>query len=276
MSPAAIAIVQSLESSDPEVRRRATSRMADLNDVEAVGLVIRALGDEDWRVRKEASQIALGLGPVEELLQQLVALFQPGDNVGLRNAAVETLAAFGANAVRVVVTALGGLDADGRKLATEVLGRAQDASAMPALEQLSTDPDPNVRMGAVEAIGALGELAVDAASRNLVQVLSSGDLQERLAALEGLNRLGIVVPWAQLAPLMADPILRRPALAAASRSGCTAAASELARALDEDNPTLFRLALVGLADLALGEGPNGPLQRYSLTLGPSARPRRSR
>ena len=120
-----------LESPDPEVRRRATAVIPELPSADATVFgMIRALGDPDWRVRKEAGQIALLIGPSRHLVDQLVALLFPGDNVGLRNAAVETLAFFGRNGVPAVVRALPQLDADGKKLAAEILGRAQDPSAM--------------------------------------------------------------------------------------------------------------------------------------------------
>jgi HEAT repeat protein len=245
-------IDRDLDSPDPEVRRRATTAIPDLPPSVAAGYVVRALGDADWRVRKEAAQIALLLGPIPPLLDRLVELLFPGDNVGLRNAVVETLASFGRSAVPAVVAAIPKLDADGRKLAAEILGRAEDPSALGPLEQLLQDADPNVRTAAVEAIGDLGALAVDATSRILLRALDSGDLHMRLAALEGLNRLGVVIPWEKLRPLTSDPILRRAALAAASRTGRLEAADALAHALADDSPAMFRLALVGLAELALG------------------------
>ena len=141
-----------LESADPEVRRRATSAISELPPADAVALVVRALGDADWRVRKEASQIALLVGPTPRLLHDLVHRLFPGDNVGLRNAVVETLAAFGAPAVPPVVAVLHRLDADGKKLAVEVLGRSQEPSAMGAIERLLDDADANVRAAAIEAV----------------------------------------------------------------------------------------------------------------------------
>jgi len=241
-----------LDSPDPETRRRAVAVIPDLAQAEATDLVLRALGDGDWRVRKEASQIAFLLGPNPSLLERLVGALFPGDNVGLRNAVVETLASFGRSAVPPVVAALSRLDADGKKLAAEVLGRTHDPGAMTALERMLQDADPNVRTAALEAIGDLGSLAVDAASRILVGTLASNDMHMRLASLEGLNRLGVVVPWEKLGPLMPDRILRRAALAAASRSGRLEAAEALGRALGDESAAIFRLALIGLAELALG------------------------
>jgi HEAT repeat protein len=250
VTPAEIA--RDLDSPDPEVRRRATTVIPDLPAAEGTNYVVRALGDDDWRVRKEASQIALLLGPTPQLLDRLVELLFPGENVGLRNAVVETLASFGRSAIPAVTAAIPKLDPDGKKLAAEILGRAQDPSGLGALERLLEDEDANVRTAAVEAIGDLSPLAVDATSRILLRALEQGDLHMRLASLEGLNRLGVVVPWAKLRPLTADPILRRSALAAASRTGSVEAAETLARALADESPAMFRLALVGLAELALG------------------------
>ncbi|MET0591400.1 MAG: HEAT repeat domain-containing protein [Polyangiaceae bacterium] len=245
-------IDKDLRSNDPEVRRRATAAIADVTPTEAAEFVLRALGDSDWRVRKEASSVAAQIGPAEPLLDKLVTALFPGDNVGLRNAVVETLASFGRSAIPAVTRVVDKLDADGKKLAAEVLGQARDPIALPALEKLYVDSDPNVRTAALEAIADIGTLAVDAASRMLLGALDERENTHlRLAALEGLNRLGIVVPWEKLAPLTGHRILGRAALAAASRAGRIEAAEALAVALEHESAAMFRLALVGLAELAL-------------------------
>jgi HEAT repeat protein len=268
-------IDKDLRSNDPEVRRRATAEIADLVPSEAADFVLRALGDSDWRVRKEASSVAAQIGPADALLDKLVTVLFPGDNVGLRNAVVETLASFGRSAVPAVTRVVDKLDADGKKLAAEVLGRARDPSALPALERLYADPDPNVRTAALEAITDIGTLAVDAASRMLLGALDcDDDTHLRLAALDGLNRLGIVVPWEKLKPLTGHRILGRAALAAASRAGRIEAAEALAVALEHDSPAMFRLALVGLAELAISaEALVGHWKEQGIGLGHRARER---
>jgi HEAT repeat protein len=245
-------IDKELDSGDPEARRRATAAITELAPAEGADLLLRALGDSDWRVRKEASSVAMALGPADALLDRLVTALFPGDNVGLRNAVVETLAAFGRSAIPAVTRVIGRLDPDGKKLAAEVLGRAHDPMALEPLNSLYTDADPNVRTAALEAIADIGALAVDAASRTLLGALDADDTHLRLAALEGLNRLGIVVPWEKLRPLTGHRILGRAALAAASRAGRIEAAEALALALEHESLAMFRLALVGLAELALG------------------------
>jgi HEAT repeat protein len=156
-------IEQLLGSPDPEVRRRATASIAELPPAEGAPLLLRALGDSDWRVRKEASSVATALGPADALLDRLVTALFPGDNVGLRNAVVETLGSFGRSAVPAVTRVVDRLDADGKKLAAEVLGRAHDPAALAALEKLYADGDPNVRTAALEGIADIGSVAVDAA-----------------------------------------------------------------------------------------------------------------
>jgi HEAT repeat protein len=245
-------IQRDLDSPDPEVRRRATAHISDVSGSDVPRLVIRALGDGDWRVRKEATRVAVSLGPSPALLELLVGQLFPNDNVGLRNAVVETLASFGATAVPVVVSVLSRLDADGKKLAAEILGRTQAPNAAAPLERLLADPDANVRVAAVEAIGDVGQLAVDVASPVLLAAMNGPEVHIRLAALEALNRLGVVISWEKLRPLTEDPILRRAALTAVSRAGRFEAAEVLLTALDDVSPAIFRLTLVGLAELALG------------------------
>ena len=134
-------IADALGSSDVEDRRQASVELlAHLEATAALPLLLRALGDDDWRVRKEATQAARAFGGDRALVQALVKVIGRDDdardqldNVGLRNAAVDVLAAAGPAATPVLAVALGGLDADGRKLAIEALGRSRDPAAVDPL-----------------------------------------------------------------------------------------------------------------------------------------------
>lgn len=220
-----------LSSSDPEERRRATSDLGH-SDLEVVaGLVLQALADEDWRVRKEAVHVALAAAPNRLLLDGLVNALSAPENVGLRNAAVEAIGGYGEEAVDTIARALPHLDADGRKLAVEALGRSCRASALPVLSSLLDDTDPNVRVAAVEAITAIGSAGAGDVSTLLEASLSAREPLTALAALEGLNTLGVVLPWATIARCLEDPTRRRPALLAAGRSGDARAVPVLIDAL---------------------------------------------
>ena len=104
-------------SDDPESRRRAVEFLRDtlrephaeelaLDAEVASRYLLRALGDSDWRVRKQAIEVARWLAPSPELLNGLLCAFEPGDNVGLRNAAVEALGAFSESAVQALASKL--------------------------------------------------------------------------------------------------------------------------------------------------------------------------
>jgi HEAT repeat protein len=207
-----------LSSGDPEERRRATSELGHAGLELPAALVIQALSDDDWRVRKEAVLVALALAPHPLLLERLVATLSEPGNVGLRNAAVEALGGYGDDAVESLRAMLPRLDADGRKLAVEALGRSGRGSALALLTALLDDMDPNVRVAAVEAIAALGAAGVSEVTSLLEACLFARDALTGLAALEGLNALGSVLPWNTIERCLQDPTRRRPALLAAGRS----------------------------------------------------------
>src|SRR5262249_51460721 len=110
-------IARALVSDDVEERRQATAELARLPLDEALPLLLVSLGDDDWRVRKEATYAARASGGAKPLVDALVGLFTGGENVGLRNAAVDVLADAGHTATIALSEVLPRLDADGRKLA---------------------------------------------------------------------------------------------------------------------------------------------------------------
>jgi len=220
-------------SEDPESRRRAVESLREalhasragepLPDVEAPArYLLRALGDSDWRVRKQSIEVVRSLAPAQELLAGLVLALEPGDNVGLRNAAVDALGAFGESAVLALGAKLSTLDADGKKLAAEALANTQLPTALEALRPLLRDPDLNVRAAAIEAIASAGvAAAADEAFQLLATFLKRPDESAfvRLSALDGINRLGSLLPWRTIETMLEDPVLERSAFAAAGRSG---------------------------------------------------------
>lgn len=245
-------IAAALEAGDAEQRRQATSHLAELDLREALPLLLRALGDADWRVRKEATIAARSFVPDRALINALITALDQGENVGLRNAAVEVLASSGHAAAAAIADAMSALDEVGRKLAVEALGRSRDQAALGPLEAALFDPDDNVRQAAVEAIAAVGGVAGEPAHKILIRCLSDEDRFIRLAALEGLSSLGVAVPWPRLEPLLADPTSRTAALMAAALAEHPQAPSALARALSTSRGGSFAQTLSALAKLSEG------------------------
>ncbi len=250
VSPALVAAA--LDATDAEERRQGTLLIAELFLHDALPLLVRALGDSDWRVRKEATCAARAFVPAPKLVQAMVTLFDPGENVGLRNAAVDVLGACGSAATGPITAALEHLDADGRKLAVQALGATRDPLSLSVLARMLADPDSNVCQGAVESIARLGPFAPAEVQKLLLQCLDVHDSFCQLAALEGLNALGTMVPWDKLEPLFDHPTLRIAALNAASLTDDPRAPSALVRILRTSRGNAFLLATAALARMTEG------------------------
>ena len=263
-----------LTSEDPESRRRAVELLRDtlgdsiadeqvLDGDAPARYLLRALGDADWRVRKQAIEVTRSLAPSSELLGGLIHALEPGDNVGLRNAAVEALGAFSEPAVLALAQKLPTLDADGKKLGAEALARTLLPSALDALRPLLFDADPNVRAAALESIATVGATAAPEAFETLASCLQRPGEEAfvRLSALDGINRLGLQLPWRTIEGMLTDPVLQRSAFAAAGRSGHPEAMPALLSALENARGGGVSAVLAALVEYARAYAQNPLLVR---------------
>jgi len=204
-----------LESLDAEERREAA---VDLGRVGrgAIPLLLQALGDTDWRVRKTAVEGLVAFGG-DDVTSGLVQRLSAEDNAGARNSSIEALAQIGAAAVGPLLPLLDTRDPDVRKFAVDVLGDIRDARAVPGLLAKLNDDDENVRVAAAEALGKLRDRrAVDA----LVGCLSSAD-QSWLdyAAAEALGEIGDERALGPLMAALGRSSLREPVLESLGKIG---------------------------------------------------------
>lgn len=245
---------EDLSSGDPETRRLAAQSLASDESEAAPSMIARALADTNWRVRKEAAQSAVLAPRRTDVLRELGAALGDRDNVGLRNSAVEALVAIGPDAVPTAITALHTLDADGKKLAIEVLGGVPDLRGAEALAKALKDDDANVRQSAAEALGTsalAGDDARKTAVRALRSVIPVAEPMMKLASLGALARLEVALEWSLLEPLLADPVIRGAVLSACARCSDTACGLALVEALFDPNKAFARAALVALAEWLL-------------------------
>jgi HEAT repeat protein len=218
-----------LQSEDEEVRHEAIANLPVGIGAEALAVLVDAMGDESWRIRKEAvSRVAAWPDPVG-VVPALCAALGEESNIARRNAAVEVLGLIGRPAVPLLLVELarGGPE---RKLVIDALGAIGDGRAVSPLTEVLGDADPNLRAAAAEALGHLGRRDCVPA---LFDVLRGSDLLTRLAALEALNRLGASVPYTALAPLLEEPVLRRAALEALGFAGDPEALPAMIEALGD-------------------------------------------
>ncbi|WP_328754570.1 HEAT repeat domain-containing protein [Geomesophilobacter sediminis] len=196
-----------LRSPDEEVRRLAVVSLAGHPLEETAELVFGAMGDQSWRVRKEAVAVLLGSGvPSPDVVEGLISLLRCHDNAGKRNAAVESLVGLGSVAVKPLCRHLNDYDHDLRKFVIDILGSIGSSDCVPLLIQAMDDPDPNVRSGAVENLGKIGD---PQALPALLGALSEGDVWFRFTVLDALAAIGAPVPLPTIAPLMGETLLRR-------------------------------------------------------------------
>ncbi len=242
-------LLQQIRSEDSEVRRQSVARAAQLHGEEAVQLLMAGLADLDWRVRKEAVQAFAARSNDELAVRHLVAALHPGDNVGLRNSAVEALGSYGTLAVDALSRELDSLDADGRKLAAEALAHTNQVAAFAPLQRLATDSDPNVKAAAIEAVAIVGQVSPEAALPILEEGLSETDAFQLLVTLDAIRRLGLTPTWSRLRPLLDDPVLVQVGLHLAGRVGQPEAASYFVEHLERTGGQSFFDTLVSFAEL---------------------------
>ncbi|MDW8281492.1 MAG: HEAT repeat domain-containing protein [Myxococcales bacterium] len=231
-----------LRHGDEQARLEAVRRLPDAGDPgssDVLALLEEALGDDSFRVRKEAVRVALAWRDQARLAERMVEVLAEPDNVGRRNAALEIVTGLGLLALEPLLRALQGLPKH-RKLLVEALGSLSGAPVSrvaPALCAALRDEDPNVRAAAAEALGALVELSPEVQGALRRVLVEDTDLVVRLGALEALNRHQIALPVAMLQPLLGELVLRPAVLLALGRSG---------------DPNALPFLLEGLLDRARG------------------------
>ena len=214
-------IAQQLRGPDEELRRAAVAELARQPFDQAMPLLFVAMGDQSWRVRKDAVSAllaaqSLGGGAVEGVIE----LLRSADNAGLRSSAVELLERLGARAVQFLCGHLDDPDHDLRKFVIDILGSIGSNSCLPLLVAALDDSDPNVRVAAAENLGKIGD---PQALPELLKVLEGGDLWLKFTVLDALALIGRPVPLGVLRPLLQESLLRRAVydcLGALGDAGC--------------------------------------------------------
>ncbi|PLX93356.1 MAG: PBS lyase [Desulfuromonas sp.] len=169
-------------------------------------ILYQALGDESWRVRKEATEIFLALPAAGSLAGEIIELLHSQENAGLRNAAAEILVRLGGEAVPFLCDEANCSDHDVRKFVLDILGDIGDSATVPVLVAALNDCDENVRASAAEN---LGKLKASEAIPALFEALATPDLLLRFTILEALGQIGEEVSVVPLLPLANETLLRK-------------------------------------------------------------------
>lgn len=201
-------IEETLRSQDEETRRRAISHLRKHSLKKTRELLFFAMGDESWRVRKEAVDVFVSMSPDEKSIDLLLELLRNQENVGLRNSAAEAVGRIGSSAVAPLIRLIDDKNEDVRKFVIDVMGIIGSPEFVPALLSVLSDADLNVASAAAEHLGNIGD---NSAISTLIKVIIANDsIFFRFSALAALGKLNSneSVP-AEIVKLADQDILRK-------------------------------------------------------------------
>lgn len=207
-------LIRQLSDPNIETRRQAVETMRGKRDNSYIPLLLEALCDVSWRVRKTALELLFDEYPLEAYIQGLIQLLYIEDNAGARNSAIEALIKLGRKATLFLIDAFKTPNKDVRKFIIDVLGEQMDSRSIPLMLDAIKDEDENVRATAVEHLGKAGEISVVDA---LITILDSGDLWTAYPAASALGRIGNKKAIPHLLSALARKPLREPVLKALGR-----------------------------------------------------------
>ncbi|AKJ02546.1 HEAT repeat protein [Archangium gephyra] len=220
-------------------------------DVSAEGAretLVAGLHDESWRVRRAAAEGLTRVPERDKVVERLISVLGERDETGARNAAAESLAGMGPEAVGPLVRLLGHVDPDQRKFAADILGQLGQPQAEDALVQAMTeDTDLNVRVAAAEALGQVGGKV---AARALERILYDPEPLLQLSALESLASLRHPPPLPEVVRLLGNPTLKRSAYRVLGLIPQVAATELVCRGLGAESRSTREAALVALGTQA--------------------------
>ena len=233
-------LVKQLSDSNTEVRRRAVEKLSGMKDRSCVPLLLAAMKDTSWRVRKTAVDILFQDYPADEYIDSLIQLLYIEDNAGARNSAIEGLIRLGKRATVSLIAAFKTPDKDVRKFIIDVLGELMDNRSLGLMLEAIRDEDENVRATAVEHLGKAGEPSVVDA---LIEILDSGDLWTAYPAADALGRIGDKKAVPHLLQALKRKPLREPVLKALGLLAEPATLEPIIALLEDSSRTICEQAL---------------------------------
>jgi HEAT repeat protein len=178
-------IAMLLSGEDPDVRRRAAEELGSAPGLAPITALAGALEDESKGVRDAAARSLLSIGglPVARAIVEYIV----DTNIVTRNLVAELLAKIGTIAVPAIMTYLEHHDRDVRKFAVDILGLIGSEEPAAKMLPLLHDPDDNVVVSTVEALGNMKNAA---SMESLYETYDRCDYT-RPAVAEALGKIGL-------------------------------------------------------------------------------------
>lgn len=213
--------------------------------------LLELLRDQNWRVRREAALAIARVSQPEAAVHPLLVEVC-SDDVLSRNAALEALRNMGSAVVEPVLARLATAEGPTRRFLVEAMLEGADARCVPLLRSLLDDPDGNVPPAATEVLGVIdGPEALDA----LGDAVERADPVVRLAALIAFEARGEVARWPAVSALVDDLVCGAHAVRALASQHDEASMRRVASALSSRHRRVALAALLACARIARLGGP---------------------
>lgn len=226
----AIHLSEQLASPEEEMRLRAAQSLAWAEVLYPEAMLLSALGDVSWRVRRAAVDSITQRGGASITASLLRSLREQHQNLSILNSVLQVLANSHIDTLPALIDCLGDPDVDLRIYAALALGEQNDQRAIPALIRALDDTDTNV---CYHTIDALGHLRAAEAVEPLLRLAESGDFYLAFPALDALMKIGDPTVASRLVPLLEDELLCTAAADALGQLGDASCVEPLARLLNQ-------------------------------------------
>ncbi|HVE56167.1 MAG TPA: HEAT repeat domain-containing protein [Pyrinomonadaceae bacterium] len=229
-----IELTAQLKDSDEAVRlqaAKAISQEAENLGEETAAPLIDALGDKNWRVRRQLIEGLSRRAAPDAIAALLRAIREQHFDFGVLNSALQVLQATSVKTTETLIEFLRGNDADLRMQAALTLGEQKDSEAIPALLESLGDENVNVRYHAIEA---LGKLKAGESVEPLLKIAEAGDFFLSFVALDALRQIAAESSAARILPLLNNELLREAAVETLGAVGNREVVSALVNLLNED------------------------------------------
>ena len=179
---------------------------AELQRTPNVAVAVANVGAPDWRMRRiavDALRRAASRPDIEHLIQ---TLRRDHHDINVLSSALQVLVSADIDVTPALVELLSNSDPNLRMHAALALGQLRSHTAVPVLINALDDPDANVVFHAVEA---LGNLAAADAVEPLAAIAASGDFFLAFAAIDALGKTDDARVAPRLCGMLTDESLRR-------------------------------------------------------------------
>ncbi|MBI5286534.1 MAG: HEAT repeat domain-containing protein [Deltaproteobacteria bacterium] len=240
-------IKRRLDDPDEETRLQAVLEFSVIPQEEIAPILLNALGDSSWRVRRSAIEAIFDLPEPETVIPTILDGLRSEDNAGLRNSSIEVLTRMGKTTLPCLLKALEDKDHGFRKFVVDILGDIGGEEVVSTLIEAMKDEDENVRLSAIEGLGKVGD---DRAVNVLLEIVEIGDIPLKFTALESLSRIGRPIPMEGVYKAAQVPLLRKAAYDVMGKVGGVEAIPYLIEGLKETSSSSLGAVLVALRRLA--------------------------